>query len=61
VIRVAVARKGKAVAFKPNKPIVDLEFRVYELREALEKIHYTDAHLVTYLVENAKPQTCPSG
>jgi hypothetical protein len=54
--RVAVARKRNLYGFAPDRLNVENEFRIMELRQALEKTYYTDAHLVTYIVEDIERQ-----
>jgi hypothetical protein len=56
VTRVAVAPKKYAPGFEEGQEWAPTVYVVRELREALEHVYFTDAHLVTYLVEGLEKQ-----
>jgi hypothetical protein len=56
VTRVAVAPKKFAMGFEAGQEKAPSDYVVRELREALEHVYFTDAHLVTYLVEGLDKQ-----
>ena len=53
---VAVAKGKFAVGFDGAERKVADAYKVLPVREALERVYRTDAHLVTYLVRGAKKQ-----
>lgn len=55
-MRVAVARNKFVKGIEPGREVAEAAYRVCELREALEHVYFTDAHLVTYLVEGLDRQ-----
>jgi hypothetical protein len=54
--RIAVAPNKYARGFQPGQEKPREVYRVVELREALEHVYFTEAHLVAYLVEGATRQ-----
>jgi len=53
---VAVARNKYARGYERPGDDVPLAYEVVELRDALERVYKSDAHLVTYVVEGAERQ-----
>ncbi len=54
--RIAVAPNKYARGFQPGQEKPREVYRVVELREALEHVYFTEAHLVSYLVAGATRQ-----